>query len=46
MSPSQSLVYTYDARNRLATVTRTIDGAPPQLTRYAYDAAGNRREIC
>ena len=45
VSPSQSLVYTYDARNRLETVTRTIDGAPPQLTRYAYDAAGNRREM-
>jgi len=45
VSPSQSLVYTYDVRNRLETVTRTIDGAPPQLTRYAYDAAGNRREM-
>ncbi len=45
VSPSQSLVYTYDARNRLETVTRTIDGAPPQLTRYAHDAAGNRREM-
>ena len=45
VSPSQSLVYTYDARNRLETVTRTIDGAPAQVTRYAYDAAGNRREM-
>ena len=45
VSPSQSLVYSYDARNRLETVTRTIDGAPPQVTRYAYDAAGNRREM-
>ena len=45
MSPSQSLVYTYDARNRMETVTRTIDGALAQVTRYAYDAAGNRREM-
>ncbi len=42
ISPSQSLVYAYDARNRLDTVTRTIDGEAPSITRYTYDEDGNR----
>ncbi len=42
ISPSQSLVYAYDARNRLDTVTRTIDGEAPSVTRYTYDEDGNR----
>lgn len=41
-SPSQSLVYVYDARSRLAQVTRTLDGEMPTVTRYEYDADGNR----
>jgi RHS repeat-associated protein len=41
-SPSQSLVYVYDARNRLSQVTRTVDGELPTVTRYEYDANGNR----
>jgi RHS repeat-associated protein len=42
VSPSQSLVYTYDARHRLQTVTRSVDGEAPTVTRYAYDQAGRR----
>lgn len=42
VSPSQSLVYTHDARHRLETVTRTVDGEMPTITRYEYDQDGNR----
>jgi RHS repeat-associated protein len=42
ISPSQSLVYGYDAQNRLQTVTRTVDGEAPTTTRYEYDGNGRR----
>ena len=42
ISPSQSLVYTYDDAHRLDTVTRTVDGEAPTVTTYQYDDAGNR----
>ena len=45
ISPSQSLVYTYDTRHRLETVTRTVDGEAPTVTRYEYDQDGNRRAM-
>lgn len=45
ISPSQSLVYTYDARNRLTEVTRTVDGEAPSTTRYEYDANGSRQAM-
>jgi RHS repeat-associated protein len=42
ISPSQSMAYDYDATNRLIQVTRSVDGEPPTVTRYEYDAVGNR----
>jgi choice-of-anchor A domain-containing protein/RHS repeat-associated protein len=42
VSPSQSLVYVHDARNRLTQVTRTVDGETPTVTRYEYDDDGHR----
>ncbi|MCK7592298.1 Ig-like domain-containing protein [Pseudomarimonas salicorniae] len=42
ISPHQSLVYGYDARNRLIEVTRSIDGEAPSTTRYDYDGNGRR----
>ena len=42
ISPSQSLVYIFDARNRIASVTRTVDGEAPATTTYEYDQVGNR----
>jgi YD repeat-containing protein len=42
ISPSQSLVYSHDARNRMASVTRTVDGEAPATTTYEYDQVGNR----
>ena len=42
VSPSQSLVDTYDARHRMTAVTRTVDGEAPMVTRYEYDQDGNR----
>jgi len=42
VSPSQSLVYVYDARHRLESVTRTVDGEMPTITGYEYDQDGNR----
>ncbi len=41
-SPSQTLLYRYDARNRLIEVERRVQGEAPALTRYSYDAAGRR----
>ncbi len=41
-SPSQTLSYVYDARNRLTEVTRSVQGEAPTITRYEYDAAGRR----
>src|SRR5690606_3224880 len=45
ISPSQSLVYEHDALNRIVAVTRTVDGEAPMVTRYEYDAAGNRKAM-
>ncbi|MCB1555584.1 MAG: tandem-95 repeat protein [Xanthomonadales bacterium] len=45
ISPSQSLVYQHDALNRIVSVTRTVDGEAPMVTRYEYDAAGNRKAM-
>ncbi len=42
ISPSQSLVYEHDALNRIVSVTRSVDGEAPMVTRYEYDDAGNR----
>jgi RHS repeat-associated protein len=42
ISPSQSLVYSHDARNRMESVTRTVDGEAPATTTYEYDQVGNR----
>lgn len=42
ISPSQSLVYSYDARNRMESVIRTVDGEAPSTTTYEYDQVGNR----
>lgn len=41
-SPNQTLLYRYDARNRLTEVERRVQGEAPALTRYRYDAAGRR----
>ncbi len=45
ISPSQSLVYAYDERHRLSQVTRSVDGEAPTVTRYEYDAVGNRKAM-
>jgi len=42
VSPSQSLVYVYDARHRMTQVTRTVDGEMPTVTQYEYDQDGKR----
>jgi RHS repeat-associated protein len=42
ISTAETLAYTYDARNRQTSVTATRDGEPPRITRYEYDAVGNR----
>ncbi len=42
VSPAATHTYTYDALNRLSTVTATVAGDAPRVTRYTYDAVGNR----
>jgi RHS repeat-associated protein len=42
VTASQSLVYTYDALNRMTSVTSTVGSDSPTVTRYEYDAVGNR----
>ncbi|WP_395789156.1 putative Ig domain-containing protein [Aquimonas sp.] len=44
-SPSQTLAYRYDTRNRLIEVERRVQGEAPALTRYTYDAAGRRSSM-
>jgi RHS repeat-associated protein len=38
----QSIIYTYDAANRLTSVENLTQGAVPGLITYTLDAAGNR----
>lgn len=38
-------VYAYDALNRLRTVTRYGASLPDNITRYSYDANGNRTSV-
>jgi RHS repeat-associated protein len=45
ISPSQSLVYSFDARYRMESVTRTVDGEAPSTTTYEYDQVGNRTAL-
>ena len=42
VSATQSHVYTYDALNRMTSVTATRDGEPARTTRYEYDEVGKR----
>jgi len=42
VTASQSLVYAYDARDRLVSVTSTVAGGTPRTTRYTYDEVGLR----
>jgi RHS repeat-associated protein len=42
VTANQSLVYTYDALNRMTSVTATVGNEAPRTTTYEYDRVGNR----
>jgi RHS repeat-associated protein len=45
VTASQTLLYTYDARDRLTAVSATVAGGTVRTTRYGYDAQGRRSSM-